>query len=293
MQWRDVAFEQQGAVARHQLRANGLTQREVRGLAGRRELVPMAPGVYLPGGVPASFAQRAWGAVLWTGGVLSHRSAAQLWRLPVASSASLHVTVPIPLSRRRPPTITVHRVPLDAGEITRIDGLPVTRRARTIVDLLRTERYLAARDLFDRSVQTGWVGLDDVVRAYRDEPGRTGNAQLRKLVGAAEPGAHAESERVLHRLLRSAGLPGWVAQHRIALGARVAFVDVAFPEQRLVIEIDGRRYHDERSDAFEDDRARQNELIAAGWRVLRFTWRALTRYPDRVLASILGLLTVE
>jgi very-short-patch-repair endonuclease len=70
-------------------------------------------------------------------------------------------------------------------------------------------------------------------------------------------------------MLRRAGLRGWRAQYRIVLSGGVAYADVAFPLRRLAIEIDGRRHHDETSGRFESDRIRQNELVAAGWRVLR------------------------
>ena len=43
--------------------------------------------------MPESFTQRAWAAVLWSGGTLSHRSAAELWSLPVLRSSTIHVTV--------------------------------------------------------------------------------------------------------------------------------------------------------------------------------------------------------
>jgi very-short-patch-repair endonuclease len=113
------------------------------------------------------------------------------------------------------------------------------------------------------------------------------------LIRRLEPGAHAESERVLHRLLRAAGLTGWTAQFRVPLADRIAYVDVAFAGERLAIEVDGRRFHDEFSDHFENDRGRQNELMAHGWRVLRFTWRMLVDHPEAVVAKIIQLLGRE
>ena len=105
-----------------------------------------------------------------------------------------------------------------------------------------------------------------------------------------EPAAHAESERRLHAILRTAHLTGWRPQFRVRLGRRVAYIDVAFPQAKLALEVDGRRYHGDESDRFEDDRLRQDELIAAGWRVLRFTWAMLVEHPDRVLDQIVQLL---
>ena len=71
-------------------------------------------------------------------------------------------------------------------------------------------------------------------------------------------------------------------------GSRVQ-IDVAFPDIRLAIEVDGFAYHsgDER---FQRDRSRQNLLIAAGWRVLRFTWADIEDRPEYVISSIHSLL---
>ena len=66
-------------------------------------------------------------------------------------------------------------------------------------------------------------------------------------------------------------------------------VDFAFPEIRLAIEVDGYEHHASLH-AFQHDRARQNELVAAGWTVLRFTWDDITRRPEQVATAILRVL---
>jgi very-short-patch-repair endonuclease len=261
----------------------------IRRLIARRDLVSVLPGVYAARPSPVSFEQRAWAGVLWSGGVLSHHSAARLWDLPVAASRSIHLTV-APAVRPTAAGILLHRVTLMPGSITTIGDLPVTRRSATVLDLLRSEPLLSARNLLDRAVQQGWIDARRLEAALVDQPSRTGNRQLRRLIVAIEPGADAESERVLHRLLRQAGLTGWVAQYRVRLPSGLAFVDVAFPEHRLAIEVDGRRYHDANSDAFERDRSRQNELHACGWRVLRFTWAAMRDDPAGVIRRVRELL---
>lgn len=164
--------------------------------------------------------------------------------------------------------------------------MPLTNRTRTVVDLMRTERFGNARDLRDRALQQGWVDEATIVRSICAQPGRTGNVQLRRLVDEIERGAQAESERLLHAILRRGGLGGWKAQYRVRLPGRTADVDVAFPERRLAIEVDGRKFHGDESDRFEDDRDRQNALILAGWRVLRFTWEMLNDHPNAVLHQI-------
>lgn len=60
---------------------------------------------------------------------------------------------------------------------------------------------------------------------------------------------------------------------------------MVFEEQRLVVEIDGWAYHST-PDRFQGDRTRQNRIVAAGWDVLRFTWRDVTERPGYVIATI-------
>ncbi len=272
-------------ISRAQLSDCGVSEGAIRRLVGRRDLLRLLPGVYTPRPVPTSFIQRAWAAVLWSGGTLSHYSAAQLWQLPVTTTKVTHLIVS-PDYRPTASGLVLHRVGLRPQSATIVDGLPVTTRSMTTLDLLRGEPLRSAHSLLDRAVQYGWVDVRDLERAVRDQPGRTGNDQLRRLVARIEPGADAESERVLHRLLRRAAVTGWVAQYRVRLTSGFAYLDVAFPAHRLAIEVDGRRYHDERSDAFEGDRTRQNELQLLGWRVLRFTWAALRDRPDAVIDTI-------
>ena len=94
------------------------------------------------------------------------------------------------------------------------------------------------------------------------------------------------SESVLEahmlRLLRDHSLPGPVAQHEVRVGRRfVGRVDFAYPRRKVAIEVDGYECHSSLA-AFRRDRARQNELVAAGWTVLRFTWDDVVHRPERV-----------
>lgn len=102
----------------------------------------------------------------------------------------------------------------------------------------------------------------------------------------AAAGSHAESERVMIRLLRSNGIRGWEANVAIHDGGRTIGVgDIVFADRYLVVEIDGQAWHST-PDRFQRDRERQNELVNAGWTVLRFTWNDLTLHPETVVAAI-------
>jgi very-short-patch-repair endonuclease len=65
----------------------------------------------------------------------------------------------------------------------------------------------------------------------------------------------------------------------------VGRVDFAFGEARLIIEADRRRHHMSKLD-FENDRRRDNTLMADGWRVLRITWEQLSDHPHEVVRLV-------
>ncbi|MDT5234709.1 MAG: hypothetical protein QOF47_696, partial [Mycobacterium sp.] len=89
------------------------------------------------------------------------------------------------------------------------------------------------------------------------------------------------AERLLIRLLRASKISGWRANYPVC----GYVVDVAFPQQKVAIEIDGWAFHHDRA-AFQHDRTRQNRISLNGWKVLRFTWLDLTEHPQRVIAEI-------
>jgi very-short-patch-repair endonuclease len=57
------------------------------------------------------------------------------------------------------------------------------------------------------------------------------------------------------------------------------------------VEIDGMRAHIS-PEAFRQDRSKQNRLINAGYRGLRFTWWDLTQRPDRVIPQVREALAI-
>ncbi len=91
----------------------------------------------------------------------------------------------------------------------------------------------------------------------------------------------SKAERLFLRLVRQAALPEPQTQQKIE-GFRV---DAVWRRQRLIVELDGLQGHGHRS-AFERDRRRDAILIAAGWRVVHFTWPQLDRQPLYVIATL-------
>jgi very-short-patch-repair endonuclease len=290
MHWTDLAAGQAGLITRHQLLDRQIASSTLdRWLAGERLGRTPTDGVYRVRGAPETGLQPAWYAVLSAGSPLSFLSGAWLWDVPLHEDGLVHITR---FDRRRldwPPGVRVHRVGLDPSAVTRRHGLLVTTRSETVLDCLGWLSLGRAGTLADRAVQEEWVTPADVGRRLTEQGGRWGNRQLRQLLPRMRDGAHAESERRMAQLLRGAGVTGWVVHLPFLSAGRRFELDFAFPAQRIAIEIDGYRYHSE-SDRFQRDRTKQNALVAAGWRVLRFTWADITERPAAVLAEVTQLL---
>jgi len=92
------------------------------------------------------------------------------------------------------------------------------------------------------------------------------------------------------KLLREAGIDGWAANVEIRDGlGPIGIGDLVFRRARAVIEVDGLAFHVS-PERFQRDRARQNRLVAAGWTVLRFTWRDVTERSNHVVRTVRAVL---
>jgi very-short-patch-repair endonuclease len=248
-------------------------------------LEPSARGVFLVRGAPLTYSAELWVAVLSGLGILGFATATHLWGV---SDRPPLIDLVIDDHRRvsAPPSTRLRRTFVPASAIVDRNGLPITTRAWSLIDQLGALSHSDAIRLCDRALQRGWLRRRDLEQRLQDYPGRHGNTQLRQLLEQTADGAAAESERRLHRILRSGGITGWVANHAVwHEGELVAVVDVAFINWRVALEVDGMAFHTD-VDRFQRDRERQNALVALGWTVLRFTWADLTERPDYVLAAI-------
>ena len=62
-------------------------------------------------------------------------------------------------------------------------------------------------------------------------------------------------------------------------------MDFLWEEARLIVEVDGMAKYDEPG-ALRDEKRRQNELVALGYAVLRFTWADIVGRPDYVVRQV-------
>ncbi len=284
-----LAARQHGVVTVLQLLAIGLTRKAIRHRVATGRLHPVHRGVYLVGHavMPPLAAETAAILASGDGTDLSHHSAAALWILRPASPAEVFVTVAGRNPGRRP-GVHVHRVRyLDPADRTRRHGLPVTTPARTVLDLAAVssprEAERAYGEAWTRRLLTDAHLLDAVGRAPRHRGARA----VRTILEAQEepPMTQREAEDRMLALVRQADLHGFETQRPV----QGHTVDFLWRDQRVVVEVDGYRYHSDRR-RFESDRRRDANLQAHGYAVLRVTWRQLRREPLFVAARLAALL---
>lgn len=286
MSWVDLAVSQDGVVSRGQLNAAHVSNAKIARMLATAELVTVAARVFLVRGAPLTYRARLWSAVLATDGVLGYATAAELWGVSSRRPDRVHVVLPHARRVYPPPWVRVHRVHVPRSSMREQSGLPITTRSWTLLDHLPTLRSGERSRLADRAVQQGWLTQAQILDRLRAHPCRTGNTALRLLAQQLSDGAAAESERRMHRLLRQIGIDGWAPNYPVWHdGELVAVVDIALPDRRVAIEIDGWAFHHD-VDRFQRDRARQNDLIVLGWTMLRFTWADLIERPGYVRAMV-------
>jgi very-short-patch-repair endonuclease len=290
----ELAGRQRGVVTRAQLLAAGIDGNAIerRRRAGRLHAVHR--GIYLVGHRVQAVGAREVAALFacGRGTVLSHRSAANLHQLlPYPAQPR---PVDITVSGRQPTPragIRIHRVKkLHRRDVNRIDGLPVTTAARTLLDLATVlPPYLLERAVAEAQVR-GLARRRDLVEQLARNPGRPGTRGLRRLLEVERGPAltRSEAERRMLALIRAAELA--LPRSNARLGGYE--VDFLWPQQRLVVEVDGFRFHSSRA-SFERDRRRDAALAAAGYTVIRVTWRQIVDAPEAVAARLASALAAR
>lgn len=182
--------------------------------------------------------------------------------------------------RPRPGFVFRRRV-IPADLIDERGAIRLTAPALTALDLCEA----VGGDGIDHVLRGRAATLSQLRQAFDLTRGRRGNLLRGQLLLDSRDEPWSAAERRAHRLLRDAGIVGWVANHPVRLAGKRYYLDIAFPGLLLVVEIDG-RLHEDDSDVFENDRLRQNQLVLAGWTVLRFTWRMLMTEPEAVIAAV-------
>jgi very-short-patch-repair endonuclease len=286
-----LARRQHGIVARRQLLELGVTGRAIERRLENGRLDPIHRGVYAVGHRLVSQQGRWLAAVLaiGPGAVLSHRSAAALWRIAGIPAAPVEVLVHHS-GRRSRSGIIVHRSTcLDAEDVTVRHSVPVTTPARTLVDLATRVTPRELEDALDEAERLRLVDRSRLRRRCETINGVGGTGSLRTLLDQPRIPISEVRSRLERRFLR------FCRERRLPVPAVnvpvLDFeVDCLWREQRVVGELDGWQTHRSRS-AFERDRVRDARLQLADYAVIRITDARISGDAAGLELDLRGLLS--
>ncbi|MFF0264855.1 DUF559 domain-containing protein [Kribbella sp. NPDC004536] len=271
-----AVLERHGGWATRPQLIGATSRRAVDAALKRGEVERIALGIYALPGLPAEEK-----AVLAYDGVLSHTSAAQALRLPLlVAPEKPHITLPPDRHPRPGPPAVLHWAGTTSGERRE----RITSLLRTVVDCSRTLPFSESLAVADAALATGRLSQDELLAATATIRGY-GCPNARRTAAAASGLSASFLESVLRALLIGAGIEGFEPQLLVTHGWFRARVDLGHRTARLALEAEGFEFHGSRRD-FAADCHRYDELVAAGWLVLRFTYEQVIGDPAWVVATV-------
>ncbi|TDO54528.1 very-short-patch-repair endonuclease [Kribbella sp. VKM Ac-2527] len=254
--------------------------RHIRAALVAGQIRRVAKGVYALPEAPAALT-----AARSHGGVVSHLSAAQHWKINIISTPTLpHVTLP-------------------PGRVRRSAGLPctlhwaeapsigdVTTPVRTVLDCIRTLPLSDALAVTDSALHQSIVDPDELFAAAADLRGPH-RKRIQQVVALADGRAESVLESALRAILIEADIEGFEPQVVVQDSGFSARLDLAHRQLRIDLEADGFEHHSTRTALVRDCR-RQVNLSIRGWTVLRFSWEDIMYSPEWVVEAV-ALATVS
>jgi predicted transcriptional regulator of viral defense system len=276
----DLARNQHGVVSSDQLREVGYTPQVIYHRIRTGRLHPLHRGVYAVGRPHVTDHGRWMAAVIacGAGAVLSHSSAAALWRIGSEKRGLVELSLPN-LARRCRPGLQIHQRPSLQDRDTTVEyGIPVTTPTQTLVDMAPRLDRRGVERLINEADKYDLVHPPELRRALDERSGELGVACLREILDRRTFRLTKEElERRFLPLASKAGLPvpltgQWVNEFE---------VDFYWPDLGLVVETDGLRYHRTPAEQARD-RLRDQAHTAAGLTQLRFTHEQVRYEPEYV-----------
>ncbi len=261
--------EQQDALLRKpDLLALGLHSRVVRRLVLAERLHELHPGVCALGHRAISRRAGFRAAVWWVGGdaALSHESGAEFYAWTPAGGP-IHVTTTGDRVRSKPGVVVHRTCRLDHRDVVEYDGLRVTDRVRTLVDLAD---HLADDELRAIADELPALPKRRLLETAARLPGRAGAGRTHRLIHSADAKARFAMERRSVTYFAAHDVPEPERNVRV----HGVLVDCWYPGARFVVELDSRSHH-AREQEMEQDRQRDRALERQGIRTMRLMWHDL------------------
>ena len=176
----------------------------------------------------------------------------------------------------------------DLDEITMHVGLLITTPARTLLDLARTASPRELENAVATAIAERLVTMQKLIETVQRHANLPCARRLHTLLDQPRPPSltRSEAEERFLALIRHARLDPPLT-NALVKGLEVDFF---WPDQRLVVEVDGLAFHSSNR-AFERDRRRDARLVAAGLAVMRVTWQQIADEPYALVAQLVRALT--
>jgi Protein of unknown function (DUF559)/Transcriptional regulator, AbiEi antitoxin len=295
-----MAARQASAFSRKQALAAGATDPMIARRLRSGRWTRAHPGVYVLTGSSPSWIQDLWCAWLAAGpsATVTHESALRLQGVERAAHRPITLTVPHG-SHARVAGVIVHQIDdLAPTYITSMNGLPVSRAARAVVEVAATvgERRLGA--IVDDVVWGRRASLLRVSACLRQvaRPGKPGIGKLARVLDARSDGPvppGSDLERTMFGALAAWGLPAPDRQTPLpGRGLAEGLVDASYRDARVILEADGRRWHTRIRDLAKDH-VRDAEAARVGWETLRFVYEQIVEEPEEVCATVADVRSVR
>jgi very-short-patch-repair endonuclease len=181
----------------------------------------------------------------------------------------------------------------DPPHTLRRGGVPVVRLEQAVVEswpLLPTLMRRAPAIVAVRERRTTPQRLIEVL----DQQPKTGGArEQRGLYSLLAAGNQSELEIWgHHRIFNDRRLPRSVTQHRLQVGSRVVFLDRAYLEEMLAVELDGAAYHGSPGQRERDNR-RDSAVAQLGWQTVRYSHQRLHNEAEAVIRELVEILATR
>ncbi len=280
MRLQDVIADQAGVITLAQAVAGGMSAATVHRRARTGEWTRLHPRVYLVGGHRLTDEARVRAAWLWAGeGAIVTGAAAAYWHRMIDRAPEIvEVTVPRARKLRPQPGVRLLRRDLAFPDLVGIRGIWLA--AAPFAALETAVTVPDGSTFLDRALQRH-VRFPAFYRAFCRNIGRHGSSEAGRLIIAAADRADSAAERLLVKLLREAGITGWVLGHPFGRYR----IDLAFPEAKVAVEVDGWAWHVD-AERFRNDRRKGNAIAREKWDLLRFTWHDLDGRPSETVKEI-------
>jgi len=282
-----IASDQFGLFTRAQAHRCGLTDRMLQRRVRAATVEQVARHVYRVAGTNSSWRQSLLMACLAGGEhcVASHRSAAILHGFDSFRGRPVEVTVPRSVRFKYADAVVHQSLDLEMSDVTAVDGISVTTPTRTLIDLGAVALWPRVEEAFD-GAERDQLASTSAVRQRHAEVRRQGRRGVGPMAIVLDhrldvPPKYVIERRFL-RLLEGASLPLPQCQYPVLRpSGQMAFIDAAYPDLRLAIELDGNGAHATRRQRAHDN-WRAGEIEDLGWHLRRFTWEQIRDERARV-----------